>query len=168
MRHSPLRSKQRSKNLYPSITLLMLISLHTLMIAPKHVMMFLIPKAKIIQRIGATHQRSYISAVTSMHMIQHHMDNFLNPTSHRRISLSSTTDSEDSDKKSVVITTSEMGEKSSEELEAVQAAREARKYVLPFSSMKLQKCWLSIFLHLESNPVCYSIHLLSLEQKKND
>lgn len=132
MRHSPLTSKQRSKNLYPSLTLLMLLSSQSLFIFPKHVLMFLIPTTKIPQRIGVTHRRCYISALTSIHMMQHSRNHFLNPVSQllRTSLLSSTTTSEDSDMNNVATsTTPEKSEKSSEDIDAVQAAREARKYV---------------------------------------
>jgi hypothetical protein len=94
------------------------------MLAPKNVMMLLIPKTKMVQRIGMTHQRSHISAVTSTHMIQHKRNQHYPML---RSSLSSTA-SEDNDTNNIATTTPVVGDKSSAEIEAVQAAREARKY----------------------------------------
>ena len=129
MRHLLFRSKQeRWKNLYRRLSLLvMLISSHTLILAPKPVVMFLIPKTKILQRIGLTRQRSYISTVTSRNTLLYDR-NHKYPMASLRMSLLSTS-SDDSDTNNIATSTTDANEKSPAELEAVQAAREARKYV---------------------------------------
>lgn len=128
MRRLPLRDIQgRCKNKHPRACLLvMLVSLHTLMLAPKHVMMFLAPKTTNMQRIGVNHQKSYLSVVNSIQMLQNSRNRHYPMLSLLRMS-SSSTSSEDNDKNNIATTTAETNEKTSAELEAVQAAREARK-----------------------------------------
>ena len=132
MRPLPLRNRQeRCKNIHLRKSLLVMFALlQTLMLAPKQVLTFLIPKTMIMQRKGVTHKEYYTSSVNSIQQLQYNR-NRCHPMSLLRLSSSSTSNSDDGDTNKSVTTTAstETSEKYSAELEAVQAAREARKYV---------------------------------------
>ena len=130
MRYFTLRRKQKwCENIWLRLRLLiMLIASHTLILVPKQVVMFLIPKTKIVQRIGMNQQRYFFAAVTSIQLMQHNR-NQIYQMPRQQTAQSSTTSDDNDINKTAVTTTPEKSEKSSTELETVLAAREARKYV---------------------------------------
>ena len=130
MRHFLSGSRQeRRKNIYPRLSVLvMLVSSHGLLFTPKYVAMFLVP-TRITPRIGMIYQRSLVSAMISTSHVQKHNKVMCHPRSQMQLSFSSTS-REDREKSDASTTTESIRmDKSSPELDSVQAAREARKYV---------------------------------------
>lgn len=131
MRHFLSGSRQeRRKNIYPRLSLLvMLVSSHGLLFTPKYVAMFLVPTTRITPRIGMIYQRSLVSAMISTSHIQKHNKVMCHLRSQMQLSFSSTS-REDREKSDASTTTESIRmDKSSPELDSVQVAREARKYV---------------------------------------